>query len=62
MMRHDYVIDQAVVDLLAATLQQKFDYLFNPEMSWHVANVAARELVRIQETTGKDLTIRSDVE
>jgi len=61
-MRHDYVIDQAVVSLLAAALQEKFDYLLNPELSWYVAEAAARELVRIQEATGRDLIIRSDVE
>ena len=61
-MRHDYVIDQIVVDLLAAALQEKFDYLLNPELSWYVAEAAARELVRIQEATGRDLIIRSDVE
>jgi hypothetical protein len=62
MASHDYVIDQAVVDLLAARLMDKFAYLLNPESAWYVAEVAARELVRIQRETGKDLIVRSDLE
>ncbi len=59
---HDYVIDQTVVDLLAAKLMEEFAYLMNPLSAWYTAEVAVRELVRIQRETGKDLILRSDVE